>query len=115
MIDFISTRPGADEQTAACSRLLVSVIAQAIKDATKPLTITEKRKLRNLDLQASSAIKFLFDEHSVFLLYASLIGCSVDAIRFALLNEVDELDSTILRGFGNKERRVIKERFAMGI
>jgi hypothetical protein len=36
MNDFVSTRPGVDKQTAACSQLLTAVIALAIKDLCRP-------------------------------------------------------------------------------
>lgn len=84
MIDLVSTRDGVDHQTAACARLLTAVIAQAIRDACKPVSKEEEKKCMNMDLDARAAIKFLFGDESVFPLYASLIGSSAESIRKAL-------------------------------
>jgi len=107
MIDFVSTRQTTDAQTAACARLLAAVIAQAIKDACKPMTADEKR---NLDSEARQAIQFLFGADSVFPLYASLIGSSAEAIRFALLNKAEDMVPAASRGFSDMDRRILKGR-----
>ncbi len=110
MIDFVSTRQTTDAQTAACARLLAAVIAQAIKDACKPMTADEKRKERNLDSEARQAIQFLFGADSVFPLYASLIGSSAEAIRFALLNKAEDMAPAESRGFSDMDRRILNGR-----
>jgi hypothetical protein len=86
MIDFVSTRETTDPQTAACARLLATVIAHAISDASTPPSRDEKKQGRNLDSDAIAAIDFLFGEDSVFPLYADLIGASAESIRHALIN-----------------------------
>ena len=110
MIDFVSTRQTTDAQTAACARLLAAVIAQAIKDACKPMTADEKRKKKNLDSEARQAIQFLFGTDSVFPLYASLIGSSAESIRFALLNKAEDMVQVASRSFSDMDRRVLKGR-----
>jgi len=110
MIDFVSTRQTTDAQTAACARLLAAVIAQAIKDACKPMTADEKRKEKNLDSEARQAIQFLFGTDSVFPLYASLIGSSAESIRFALLNKAEDMVQVASRSFSDMDRRVLKGR-----
>ena len=110
MIDFVSTRQTTDAQTAACARLLAAVIALAIKDACKPMTAYEKRNERNLDSEARQAIRFLFGADSVFPLYASLIGSSAKAIRFALLNKADDMVPAASSGFTDVDRQILEGR-----
>ena len=110
MIDFVSTRQTTDAQTAACARLLAAVIALAIKDACKPMTAYEKRNERNLDSEARQAIRFLFGADSVFPLYASLIGSSAKAIRFALLNKADDMVPAASSGFSDVDRQILEWR-----
>jgi hypothetical protein len=86
MIDFVSTRETTDPQTAACARLLATVIAHAISDASTPPNREEKKQGRNLNSDAIAAIDFLFGNGSVFPLYADLIGASAESIRHALIN-----------------------------
>jgi hypothetical protein len=86
MIDFVSTRETTDPHTAVCARLLATVIAHAISDASTPPSRDEKKQGRNLDSDAIAAIDFLFGEDSVFPLYADLIGASAESIRHALIN-----------------------------
>ena len=110
MIDFVSTRQTTDAQTAACARLLAAVIALAIKDACKPMTAYEKRKERNLDSEARQAIRFLFGADSVFPLYASLIGSSAEAIRFALMNKADDMVPAASSRFSDVDRQILEWR-----
>jgi len=76
MIDFISTHPGADPQTIACARLLASVIAQAIDDASNRACSAH---------ETASAINWLYEEGTCFEDYARLIGADAASIRRALL------------------------------
>lgn len=89
MIDFVSTRPGVDKQTAACSQLLTAVIALAIKDLCRPPNSSEKKgtppSMAQIDAIALDAVQFLFGKDSVFPYYADLIGSSAEDIRRALL------------------------------
>jgi len=110
MIDFVATRNTTDTQTAACARLLTAVIAQAIKDACKPMNAKEKAAERNLDDEAREAIRFLFGAESVFPLYASLIGSSAESVRFALLNRPDDIGAVGGRLFTDMDRRVLSGR-----
>ena len=113
MLDFLSTR-NVDHQTAACARLLASVIAQAIKDAATPFgqyekngkMIYEKKLRQNLNRTAGSAIRFLFFDGSVFPLYATLIGADAQAIRMALKNRHTP-DNKL---FTQKDRQIILAR-----
>ena len=89
MIDFVSTRPGVDKSTAACSQLLTAVIALAIKDLFRPPNTREKKgppiSLSEIDFLALDAIQFLFGKNSAFPRYAELIGSSAEDIRRALI------------------------------
>ena len=102
MIDFVSTR-GVDHETAACARLLSAVISQAIKDACIPLSESEKKRFRNEHEDAAPAIRFLFEEDSIFDLYATLIGSSAKDIRAALMQKTDH-------GLKEAERRILHAR-----
>lgn len=110
MIDFVSTRAGVSQQTAACARLLTAVIASAIADAAKPATTQEKVHAAYVDFEARAALDFLFGEDSVFPMYATLIGCDADCIRQALQQGVDSDIPAISRNFGAMSRRVIQAR-----
>lgn len=110
MIDFVSTRAGACQQTAACARLLAAVIAHAIGDACKKPTKAEKDNPRLVDFDARKAIDFLFGPDSVFPLYADLIGSNAEAIRGALLDDGRGSINSIGRSFGAMERRVLSAR-----
>lgn len=103
MIDFLATRTTTDPQTAACARLLTTVITHAIKDACTPLNKEEKLKCKNIDTNARKSIDFLFGKESIFPLYASLIGTSAESIRRALL----ELEGG---GISDMDRRVLSVR-----
>lgn len=109
MIDFVSTS-AADPQTVACARLLSAVIAQAIRDACKPMNSREKREDRNIDGDAQKAIRFLFSPDSVFPLYAQLIGSSAESIRSALINKADEVTSSPKALFKEADRRTLRAR-----
>jgi hypothetical protein len=110
MIDFVSTRETTDQQTAACARLLSAVIAQAIKDASSPATDAEKKGNKNTCGTARSAISFLFDNDSVFPLYASLIGSSAESIRAALLEKPINSIQSKNSAYGENERRILSAR-----
>lgn len=113
MIDLVSTR-NVDEQTRACARLLASVIAQAVQDAATPFgtvllhdkLVYESKTKRNLNLDARSAVRWLFFPNSVFPLYASMIGLDAQAIRENLLNNRYE-DSRLL---SSEQRNIIRTR-----
>lgn len=109
MIDLTSTREETDPQTRACARLLTAVIAQAIRDACTPMTSTEKREHRNLDANATEAIRWLFNPDSAFTLYAQLIGSSADSIRAALLEKADSL-APVTHAFTDMDRRILQGR-----
>jgi hypothetical protein len=97
MIDFISTRSNADEQSIACARLLTAVIATAVMDLAGQGTRADRlvefndRKVTNHD--ALSSIRFFFGSHSPFPLYAKLIGSSAEDIRGALLGKRKATDT----------------------
>lgn len=107
MIDFLSTRASTDAQTRACARLLVAVIAMAIKDACSPMNKKEKRLSQNLKDEARGAISFLFGARSVFPLYASMIGSSAEAIRSVLIDG----ESLAPGGISCMDRRVLRARW----
>ena len=110
MIDFVSTRETTDQQTAACARLLSAVIAQAIKDASSAVTDGEKKSNKNIRGGARAAISFLFDENSVFPLYANLIGSSAESIRSALLENPTSMSRGKNSFYGENERRILSAR-----
>lgn len=110
MIDFVSTREGTDQQTAACAKLLAAVIAHAINDACTPIGYREKTDSKNLDVNARDAINSLFSNDSVFPLYASLIGSSAEAIRVALLDKPDTAIIVTSKQFSDMDRRILRIR-----
>ena len=110
MIDFVSTREGVDTQTAACARLLSSVIVQAITDASSPLSDSEKKEKKNINGHAISSIRFLFGQDSVFPLYADLIGSSAESIRSALLNVRHGASSNARFAFNEGNQRIMLTR-----
>lgn len=85
MIDFVSTRIGASPQDKACARLLTSIIVQAVRDASLPISAEERHQHKNLSVRAREGLRFLFHPDSVVSAYARLIGSSADAIRKGLL------------------------------
>lgn len=86
MLDLVSTRTTTDPQAAACARLLAAVIASAIRDACGCMTREEKKNPGDVQCDARRALQFLFGEHSVFPLYAELIGANADTMRHALVH-----------------------------
>ncbi len=110
MIDFTSTRSGVSPATAAASRLLAAVLAQAIEDAARPFSKQEKVLHMNLQRDVLEALEFLFvDPEGVFAGYASLIGTSADSIRTALMRRGD---GSVLRpsSFNEMDRRTLQIR-----
>lgn len=114
MIDLISTR-NVDHQTRGCARLLAAVIAQAVKDASSPMSsyashegrmIHEKNVKRNLNWDARSAIRWLFFPGSVFPAYAMLIGLDANQIRSNLLSHRHEQNAMLT----SEQRRIIRTR-----
>ena len=90
MLGFVSTRQTTDAQTAACARLLAAVIAQAIKDACKPMTADEKRKERNLDSGRGRRFSSCLAPTLCFHCTPSLISrLQQKRSRFALLNKAE--------------------------
>ena len=115
MFDLVSTRPGVDPQTAACARLLETVIADAIDQARTPINQREIKRYRNIDNQdhhPGLSIWFLFDDESPFREYAHLIGLSADETRLALLDD-RTLDDPIRPLFSYRDRYVIQLRYRM--
>lgn len=109
-IDFVSTRTNTDQQTAACARLLAAVIAAAIVDAREPFSSKEKADHRN-DEKARAAISFLFDNTSVFPLYAKLIGSSHLSMRRALLErDINEMARSSITSISSYDRKIIRQR-----
>lgn len=109
-IDFLSTRSNTDQQTAACARLLAAVIAAAIVDARAPFSTEEKASRRN-NAKARAAISFLFDETSVFPLYAKLIGSSHLSMRKALLErDINDLSRSSITSISSFDRKIIRQR-----
>lgn len=110
MIDFVSSRSGIDPQSAACARLLGSVIATAIRDACEPPSFLERKQKRNRDHRARQAMRFLFERESVFPFYAELIGSNAALIRQALVNSESILRNDSAAPFGDVHRRALKVR-----
>lgn len=113
MIDFTSSREGADPQTKACCRLLAAVIVQAIRDAAMPLSATEKRAGYNLQREPRKAVLFLFGTGTCFPAYCALIGLSAHHVRQALTADhgSDMLGSKLFRSGLNLRPLRIRERF----
>jgi len=111
MIDFISTRPGTNEEDARCAKLLAAVIAAAIQDAGEAPSNEEIKKQRNICKAPCAAIHWLFDKESVFPLYCQLIGLEAESIRSALLNVDSMPDSAADKTFKPNQRRAIRMRY----
>lgn len=117
MFDLVSTRTGTDPQSAACARLLASIIADAVRQASKKPSRTEIERKQNIDAAVGDhpaiSVWFLFDEDSPFSQYAHLIGLDAQAMRDALLSD-RPLNETTTKGarpyFTAAQRRVIKIR-----
>lgn len=107
MIDFISTHPGATPQTKACANLLAAVIAEAVRDASEPLSSEERKGEVNRNVAARQALRFLFDRTTVFSAYARLIGLTADSIRRGLMLPAQGTD---LGYFNDTRRRTLQTR-----
>lgn len=90
MIDFLSTHDSTDLQTQRCLHLLSAVIAQAIKDASEPLSKEEKQQMKNLNDESLMAVRWLFGKHSTFPWFANAVGSNAPAMRKALLASREE-------------------------
>jgi hypothetical protein len=100
---------------AACCRLIAAIIAQAVCDATKPLTKDELRGRTNIDADAKQAMRFLFNEDTNFPRYAKLIGMSADQLRANLSKPRDQFEvEPRVPIFGWKKRRMIRLRLQFG-
>jgi hypothetical protein len=91
MLDFVSTRNGADPETVGCAKLVASIIGDAIRGASLKPFPDEFQQLRNIDRESSAhdpalSIWFLFHEDSDFETYAALIGMDAQVIRDKLLS-----------------------------
>lgn len=111
MIDFVSTRPTTSEEDGRCARLLTAVIVAAIEDASEHPAPSEVKNQRNSCTSACAAIHWLFDEKSVFPLYASLIGLEAESIRKALLSVNTTPDSSADKLFRPSQRRALRLRY----
>lgn len=108
MIDFVSTRPGIDQNTRAAAQMVASIIAQMIRDASHRPTKDEAATHRNLNWDARAAIVYLFRPESPFETHIELLGGSAAPFRAALLSN-RELQE---RGpFTPYQRRVIQARY----
>lgn len=85
-IDLLHTRAGCDAQVAACGRLLISVILQAIRDASQMPGNHEVEHRENLNPQARIALRWLFSGDAEFDGYCALLGIDPGCMRSALLN-----------------------------
>lgn len=86
LLDLYSTRPGLDEQSRRCARLLAAIVAGAILDASKPLSSEERLCAANLDECATAAIRWLIRSRECDL-YCLLIGLDAAAFRRALFHQ----------------------------
>jgi len=113
MIDFVATRDGCDPESAACARLLTAVITTAIRDAVAPASKKEGYERRDVLFKAREAIEWLFDDQSVFPLYAGLIGLDAPAIRRALVtSRAGEMDA-IRPIFSTTDRNILSYRLEL--
>ena len=107
-IDFVSTRDGVDPAAANGARLLVAVIAQAIRDASEPTTAQEREQRKSINLHADRALWWLFEPHPAFVCYAHLIGGEAKAITDALLDDAARCGDNKL--FSVADRRTLQLR-----
>ena len=110
MFDLVSTTEGADPQSVRCARLLAAVIAQAIEDASAKIT-HEEAELHRAFGEPSKALNWLFDKHSTFSLYATLIGANPVTIREALLSNQKIVYSAIKKKRGEKDADPQSKRY----
>ena len=110
-IDFVSTRDGVDPETARGARLLVAVIAQAIRDASEPTTAPERERRANLSLHAVRALWWLFEPHPAFVCYAHLIGGEAKAITDALLADAERSGGNALFSVADRHALQLRHRW----
>jgi hypothetical protein len=108
MIDLVATRASTDIHTRACARLFTATIAQAINDACIKPSPEERKKQKNLNLDAKDAIRFLFGIDSVFPFYASHVGVEAQDIRRALTNREGQYKAN--SGFTEFDHRTLLVR-----
>lgn len=110
MIDLISTREGCDQESMACARLLTAVITTAIRDAVCAAPKKDGWERTDVLFKAREAIDWLFDDASVFPLYASLVGSDAESIRRALLTDMSGEMEPIRPLFCDSDRKILKQR-----
>lgn len=69
------------EEGRRCRMLIAAVVLQAILDVGNDLTGAEKKKQRNLDEDARSALFFLFHPDGGLLAYCSWLDIDADMVR----------------------------------
>ena len=84
MIDFISTRPGIDEQSKRCAHFIAAILAQAVNDLSIPFNASEKKYRKNTCDDALASVKFFYEKNSPFKVYASAIGIDPQAFIYNL-------------------------------
>jgi len=84
MVDFTSTQVGIEPQAQRSARLVAAVIAQALKDLTIPLTITEKKQRLNIITDAYESLKFFYSPESPFKRYAYMVGIDPKSFLYNL-------------------------------
>lgn len=87
MIDFVSTREGADPQTRRAAHFLAALVAQRLRDACTPIDPEEAARQRNFNAVARAAVEYLFDADSEFVLHIELLGGGAAPFRAALLGD----------------------------
>ena len=110
MIDLISTREVCDQESMACARLLTAVITTAIRDAVCVAPKKEGMERTDVLFKAREAIDWLFDDTSVFPLYASLVGGDAESIRRALLTDRSGEIEPRRPLFCDSDRKLLKHR-----
>jgi hypothetical protein len=110
MIDFVSTRDGCDQESMACARLLTAVITTAIRDAVCVAPKRDCWEKTDVFDKAREAIVWLFDDASVFPLYASLVGSDAESIRRALLADREGEVEPIRPLFSDADRKILLRR-----
>ena len=110
MIDFISTHPAIDNQTARCARLISAIIAQALRDLTIPVTENEKRHGINLVSNCYESLRFFYDENSPFKTYAVMVGTEAKPILQNLENRDYESQKVKHPYLKDRELRTLRRR-----
>lgn len=108
MIDFASTRETADAETKRAAHFLAAAVVQFIRDAATRPSAQENSIGRNINPDAASAIKYLFEAGSPFEDHIDLIGASCAAFRAALLDDRPLLPAS---PFTTEQRRIIQLRY----